>query len=426
VLPEISRQRVCEILKIIVFSWEYPPLSVGGLAQHVYDLTCAMVEQGDQIHVITRGNQGTPEYEEVKGVHVYRVNPFRVSSTDFVTWVMQLNIAMIERVIPLLEEADDIDLVHAHDWLVAYAAKVCKHAYRLPLVATIHATEWGRHNGLHNNVQRHISDIEWWLTYESWRVICCSQYMQGQLQHIFQLPGDKIRVIPNGVNPEYFKFDQNTPVKREDYAAPDEKIVYYVGRLVPEKGVQVLLDAVPKILHYHPRTKFVIAGKGPFEGELRHRAERMGISRHLYFTGYVNDVVRNSLYHYADVAVIPSLYEPFGIVALEAMAAGTPVVVSDNGGLGEIIYHGVNGMKAYTGNANSLADSILHCLMDSRSTREMQQRAYRDVIEHYNWNSIAKQTRKVYREIIDENLDATWQKYDGGKLMGRVNRFSKR
>ncbi len=410
-------------MRVIVFSWEYPPASVGGLASHVYDLTLAMAQQGDDIHVITRGNAGTPEYENVHGVHVYRVNPFRVSSADFITWVMQLNLAMLERALPLLQELGEVDIVHAHDWLVTYAAKVLKHTYKLPLLSTIHATEWGRHNGLHNNMQRHISDIEWWLTYESWRVICCSYYMQGQLKHIFQLPEDKLRVIPNGVDPETFRYDPQSPVKRLQYAAPMEKIVYYMGRLVPEKGVQVLIDAIPKILQYQPNTKFVIAGTGPFEGELKQKADQRGVAHRIYFTGYVDDKTRNSLYHFADVAVFPSLYEPFGIVALEAMAAKTPVVVSDNGGLGEIVEHGVTGMKAYTGNANSLADNILHILMDPLSARKIQERAYREVVEKYHWSGIAQKTRQVYQEVVDAHRMAPWRQQAKGKLMGKLVRI---
>ncbi|AQS60601.1 glycosyl transferase family 1 [Desulforamulus ferrireducens] len=409
-------------LRVIVFSWEYPPVSVGGLASHVYDLTRAMAQQGDEIHLITRGDAGTPEYENVHGVHVYRVNPFRVSSTDFVTWVMQLNLAMLERAITLMQDLPEVDLVHAHDWLVTYVAKVLKHSYKLPLIATIHATEWGRHNGLHNDMQRHISDIEWWLTYESWRVICCSYYMQGQLKHIFQLPEDKMRVIPNGVDPEKLRPDPQSKVSREQYAAPQEKIVYYMGRLVPEKGVQVLIEAIPKVLHYHPATKFIIAGTGPFENELKQRAAQLGIANRIYFVGYVNDQTRNSLYHFADVAVFPSLYEPFGIVALEAMAAKTPVVVSDNGGLGEIVEHGVNGMKAYTGNANSLADNILHFLMDPVSAKKIRERAYQDVVNKYDWSGIAKQTRQVYKEVVEAHRLAPWGQQSKGKLMGKVVR----
>lgn len=406
-------------MRVIMFSWEFPPKSVGGLGQHVYDITEAMARQGDEIHLLTCGAAGAPEFERINGVNVYRVNPYAVSSPDFVTWVMQLNVAMLERAIPLLMKLGSAGILHAHDWLVTYVARALKHAFQLPLVATIHATEYGRNNGLHNKTQQHISDIEWWLTYEAWRVICCSTYMERELNHVFQLPDDKIRVIPNGVNPDSFRGGVGE-AKRENYAAADEKIVFYVGRLVREKGVELLLEAAPKILHYHPKTKFIIAGKGPQQGHLQYLADRLGISQRIYFTGYINDGVKNGLYRYADVAVFPSYYEPFGIVALEAMAARTPVVVSDAGGLGEIINHRVNGMKFYNGNANSLADSILHVLMDPPAARTMQERAYQDVVQRYNWDKIARTTRALYREVVDAHKTSAWGHYVSDQLKDKV------
>jgi len=144
--------------------------------------------------------------------------------------------------VSVINDVGNFHLVHGHDWLVAYVSRAVKHAFRIPMVATIHATEYGRNYGLHNNTQRHISDVEWWMIYESWRAICCSHYMKGELQHVFQVPDDKIRIIPNGVNTEAFRMTDNS-CRREDYASPDEQIVLYVGRLVREKGVQVLLDA---------------------------------------------------------------------------------------------------------------------------------------------------------------------------------------
>ncbi|WP_207640994.1 glycosyltransferase family 4 protein [Desulfofalx alkaliphila] len=396
-------------MRVLMLSWEYPPKSVGGLAQHVYDLTKAMAEQKHQLHLITIGSPGVPDYENVNGVHVYRVTPYQVSSPDFVTWVMQLNVSMLERCLTLVRDMEEpFEVIHAHDWLVAYAARALKHSLRIPLIATVHATEYGRNNGLHNDMQRHISDIEWWLSYEAWKVIVCSHYMHNEMQQVFQVPADKLVIIPNGVDAENFSVGQHT-VPRENYASPDEKIVFYVGRMVREKGVQVLLDAVPKILHYHPNTKFIIAGKGPHLMHLKRQARRMGIEQRVYFTGYVDDNTRNSIYKHASVAVFPSLYEPFGIVALEAMAARTPVVVSDTGGLSEIINHGVNGLKAYTGNANSLADNILHLLMNPRSAREMQEKAYREVIEKYNWQGIAGKTVDLYQRVISAHYTANWQ-----------------
>ncbi|MTI85950.1 MAG: glycosyltransferase family 4 protein [Firmicutes bacterium] len=384
-------------MRVLMLSWEYPPKSVGGLAQHVYDLTRALIDLNLEVHVLTCGTPGAPEYEKINRVHVHRVNPYSISSPDFVTWVAQFNVAMLEKAIPLIRD-NRFHILHAHDWLVAYTARALKHSCNLPLVCTIHATEWGRNYGLHNDTQRHISEIEWWLTYESWRVICCSQYMKSELQHVFQVPKDKLRTIPNGVNPENFAVKQHSTA-RENFAAPDEKIIFYVGRLVREKGVQVLLDAAPKVLARHPNTKFIIAGKGPHADALRHQCAQLNITHSVYFTGYVDDSLRNSLYSWSDIAVFPSLYEPFGIVALEAMAARTPVIISDTGGLSEIVLHGVDGLKFYPGNANSLADMILRMIYEPGLAEKLEKHAYQKVKQHFNWQQIADVTVSVYREV---------------------------
>ncbi len=409
-------------MRIMMLSWEYPPKSVGGLAQHVYDLTSALSEIGEDVYLVTVGSHDAPLFETVNGVKVYRVYPYQVSSLDFVHWVTQLNVAILERAASVMNEEGSFHLVHSHDWLVAYSARAVKHGYRIPLVSTIHATEYGRNYGLHNDMQRHISDVEWWLIYESWKVICCSQYMKGELQHVFHVPDDKVRIIPNGVNTAGF-LQKNSSYRREDYASPDEQIVLYVGRLVREKGVQGLIDAIPHVLKYRPNTKFVIAGRGPYENTLRNQAAMMGISNRIYFTGYVNDDLRNNLYSWASVAVIPSLYEPFGIVALEAMAAQAPLVISDTGGLGEIVRHGLDGLKAYPGNSQSLADMILWLLNDRGLAENMKRQAYLKVQREYNWLEIARQTREVYRDILNARRNTAW--YDGERYGGIFDKVSR-
>ncbi|MGI6491161.1 MAG: glycosyltransferase family 4 protein [Pelotomaculum sp.] len=393
-------------MKVLMLSWEYPPIIVGGIAPHVYDLTRALTANGAEVHLITAGGRDAPAFEDVNGVKVYRVLPYQVSSPDFVTWVAQFNVALLERAIPILADRS-FQIVHAHDWLVAYAARAIKYAARLPLVVTIHATEYGRNNGLHNDTQRHISDIEWWLTYEAWKVICCSNFMQDEVRRVFQTPQDKLVVIPNGVDVNSFKKRSKT-ARRTDYAAPDEKIVFYVGRLVKEKGVQVLLDAAPEILAEYPKTKFVIAGKGPHLEHLQRQAALLGISNRVYFTGYISDEVRNSLYSWADVAVFPSLYEPFGIVALESMAARTPVVVSDCGGISEIVRHGEDGLKANTGNSHSLARNILAVLKQPQLGNMLRERAYQKAAVEFNWHHIARQTNSVYRDVWTAHRATPW------------------
>lgn len=410
-------------MKVLMLSWEYPPKSVGGLASHVYDLTCALAEEGVEVHLLTCGGAGIPSFEQVKGVKVHRVEPYRVSSPDFVTWVAQFNVSLLERAIPLLMEGNDFHILHAHDWLVAYAARALKHAGRLPLVVTIHATEYGRNYGLHNDIQRHISDVEWWLTYEAWRVICCSHYMEGEVKHVFQLPQDKINVIPNGVDASKFA-SRSTFARREEYAAPDEKIVFYVGRLVREKGVHVLVDAIPEVLSHYPRAKFIIAGRGPCADQLKQQAALLGVDRRVYFTGYIDDETRNSLYGWADVAVFPSLYEPFGIVALEAMAARTPVVVSDAGGFREVVRHGEDGLMAYASDSHSLAQNILAVLHNPDLANRLKENAYRRVLADFNWRIIARRTIDVYREVWQAHRNSPWSSSERSYgLFGRFNRL---
>jgi glycogen(starch) synthase len=234
--------------------------------------------------------------------------------------------------------------------------------------------------------------------------------MQGELQRVFQIPNDKLRIIPNGVYPAEFRNLNGDPAKvRSRYCAQDEKMLFYVGRIVREKGLGVLLDAFSRVLAVEPKSKLVIAGKGPYLDELRHRAYQLGIYNRIYFAGYIDDLTRNALYASAEVAVFPSLYEPFGIVALEGMAAGSAVLVSDTGGLTEIIQHGVNGLKAYCNNASSLADNLIWALQHPDHTKQMKAKAFEDIEKIYNWDRIAARTIEVYQETWEEYRDSDWK-----------------
>ncbi len=401
-------------MKILMLSWEFPPKAVGGIAAHVHDLSLALAAIGQEVHVLTTGLPGAPLREKMDGVTVHRVPMNNPEPPDFLPWVLQLNLNLTERAFTLEREGIEFQLLHAHDWLVAYAGKLLKHVWRLPLVATIHATEWGRNNGLHNLLQRYISDVEWWLGFESWRVICCSRYMFSELRQVFQLPADKLRVIPNGVYPEKFRLPAGEAEKiRGKFAAPDEKIIFSIGRLVREKGLDNLLEATAKVLKQDHRIKLVIAGKGPHEPALQEKARQLGIYDKVYFSGYLDDTTRNALFHLAAMAVFPSLYEPFGIVALEAMAAGSPVIVNDTGGLGEVVRHGENGLKAFTNSIDSLADNILWLLAHPEHGEKMQQQARREIEEVYNWGKIARSTLGVYEEVWRDYLCSTWKPATG-------------
>ena len=386
-------------MKILMLTWEYPPRVVGGIARVVHDLSQRMIKDGHEVTVVTYRDGNTPYYENDKGVEVYRVDNYMIHPNNFIDWIMQLNFNMIAKATELISK-EKFDVIHAHDWLVSYAAKTLKHAFNIPVIATIHATESGRNSGIHDETQRYINDSEWMLTYEATEVIVNSNYMKSEIQRLFGLPFEKINVIPNGINLNNFTGIERDYDFRRQYAMDNEKIILYVGRLVYEKGIQNLIGAMPKILNNYHDSKLVICGKGGMIDELRQEVHNLGIDNKVYFAGYCDSKKVQKMYKCADVAVFPSTYEPFGIVALEAMLAGVPTVVSDVGGLNEIVEHGVTGMKSYAGNSNSIADSILALLFDQKLCDTVSRNAAKKVKELYKWNKIAQDTHYVYEQAI--------------------------
>lgn len=391
-------------MKILMLTWEYPPRVVGGISRVVHDLSKRLIKDGHEVTVVTYRDGDVPEFEDDKGVKVYRVDNYMINPNNFIDWIMQLNFNMIAKVNQLIAENGEFDVIHAHDWLVAYAAKTIKNSYNIPLVATIHATEAGRNSGIHDDTQRYINDTEWMLTYEATEVIVNSNYMKNELQRLFGLPFEKINVVPNGVNLTTFNNIERDYEFRRKFAMDNEKIILFMGRLVYEKGVQHLISAMPKILNGYHDAKLVIAGKGGMLDELKGQVYSMGISDKVCFAGYQSGKDVAKMYKAADISVFPSTYEPFGIVALEAMLAERPIVVSDIGGLNEIVQHRENGMKSYAGNPNSIADSILELLYDHQLYDNVVRKAKNKVRNEYNWNKIAQDTHFTYQKAICQSM----------------------
>ena len=391
-------------MKILMLTWEYPPRVVGGISRVVYDLSHRLIKDGHEVTVVTYRDGEVPYYEDDKGVKVYRVDNYMIQPNNFIDWILQLNFNMVERASQIIAEQGKFDVIHAHDWLVANAAKTLKHSFDIPIVATIHATEAGRNSGIREPNQKYINDTEWMLTYEANEVIVNSNYMKSEVQRLFGLPFEKINVVPNGVNLNKFTGMDRDYSFRRKYAMDNEKIILFMGRLVYEKGVQNLIAAMPKVLASYHDAKLVIAGKGGMLDELKAQADYLGISNKVYFAGYMNGKDVERMYKAADISVFPSTYEPFGIVALEGMLAERPIVVSDAGGLGEIVEHRVTGMKSYCGNTNSIADSILELLFNPELCDNIVKNAKIKVKENYNWQKIAQDTHFTYQKAICETM----------------------
>ena len=391
-------------MRILMLSWEYPPRVVGGIARVVHDLSHRLIKDGHEVTVVTYRDGNVPYFEDDNGVQVYRVDNFMIQPNNFIDWVMQLNFNMIAKTGEIIAEKGNFDVIHAHDWLTAYAAKTLKTSYNTPIVSTIHATEAGRNSGIREQQQKYINDTEWMLTYESSEVIVNSNYMKNELQRLFGLPFEKINVVPNGVSPSNFTVSERDYDFRRKYAMDNEKIILFMGRLVYEKGIQHLIGAMPKILNNYHDAKLIVAGKGGMLGELQNEVNSLGLGNKVYFTGQLSPKQVQKMYKCADIAVFPSTYEPFGIVAIEAMLSGVPTVVTDIGGLNEIVDHGVTGMKSYAGNSNSLADSILALLFDHKLCDNIVKNAKQEVKTKYNWTKIAQDTHFTYQKAICETM----------------------
>lgn len=395
-------------MKILVLTWEFPPRLVGGIARHVRELYPELVKLGHEIHLITIEVGNASFYEEVEGIKVHRVavKPHE----NFFQWIGNMNISMGNHAVKLIKNEGKFDLIHAHDWLVGDAGISLKHNFKTPLVATIHATEHGRCNGIHNETQAYVASKEGTLVYNAWRVIVCSKYMRQEVNKALGCPWDKIDIIYNGIRANkkhrHPEFDHLSFRRR--FAKDEEKIVYYVGRMAFEKGVNVLLNAAPKILHdMNNDVKFVIIGGGNTD-KLKEQAWHLGIWDRCYFTGFMSDEDLDKFQTIADCAVFPSLYEPFGIVALESFAARVPVVVSNAGGLPEVVQHSKTGIVTYSNNTNSLAWGILEILKNTAYAKWLVNNAYEDLNKRFNWENLAQQTEGVYNLVLEQYQKVIW------------------
>jgi len=391
--------------RVLILSWEYPPVIEGGLARHVRKLAEALARQGVAVDVLTRGlGRGEQEHEaafqRIAGVGVHRVpEPGWPRDLDrFVAWVDQMNEDMLAAGEALCQERS-YDLIHGHDWLVAKAAATLSDRVGVPYVTTIHATEHGRHQGwVQDEPQAHIHGVERWMARRADRVIVCSYYMRGHVADIFGLDESRVTVIPNGVDPADLRPVEDLQALRAQFAAPEEKLVLLVGRLVYEKGFQHALDAMPGLVEQVGNVRFLVAGSGTHENELKAQAERLGLHEHGTFLGWIGDDVLHSLYRIADLCVVPSIYEPFGLVALEAMASGCPCIVADTGGLREVVPMGERvGLRFNGGDPEHLGVMMERLLLDEQLRDRLVTEASEYVLR-FDWEDIAQRTHAIYDE----------------------------
>jgi glycogen(starch) synthase len=387
--------------RVLIVSWEYPPIVEGGLGRHVRKLSEGLAREGVEVHVLTRGGREHPTDEARAGVLVHRVAepPFPKDDLDrFVGWVRNMNTHMRAAGAKLAERYE-FDLVHGHDWLVAKASESLAAKLGVPYLTTIHATEFGRHQGwVDKHPQSYIHGVEKRMAQRAHAVITCSHYMRGHVADVFGIDEARVSVIPNGIDPDDLVAVDDLEALRARFAAPDERLILLIGRLVYEKGFQIALEGLPSLIRRLGNVRFLVAGSGTHEAELKKQATELGLMEHGTFLGWIGDDVLHSLYRIADLCVVPSIYEPFGIVALEAMASGCPCIVADTGGLREVVPNHDVGLRFRSRDPRSLARMVERVLTDEGLRDRLVTEASEHVLR-FDWADVARRTIEVYESL---------------------------
>ena len=385
-------------MKIAILSWESAhSIYVGGVAIHVTELACSLERIGHEVHVFTRmGRHDHPLYENIHGVHYHRC-PFN-SHPDFIEEVNNMCRAMVDAVFHTEDYmGDHFDVVHAHDWLTANAMIWIKRGRGRRTIFTIHSTEYGRcGNNFYGGGSDRIRGIEWQGAYEADRVVTVSGALKNEVQWIYNIPEWKVDIIYNGISCQnYDGYIDPGEVRSRVQIGPVDPMVLFAGRMSSQKGPDILMEAIPSILHFHNNAKFVFAGDGDMRGQVEQRAHQLGVAHATRFLGHQSSWALTDLFKATDCVCVPSRNEPFGIVILEAWSAGKPVVASVNGGPSEIIWHDVTGFKI-NAHPESVAWGVGSLFADFEHGRWMGRNGRIAAETIFSWNTIADQTLSVY------------------------------
>jgi Glycosyltransferase len=414
-------------MRIGFFSWEYPPRLIGGLGTYADYVTRYLVRMGADVVVFTMNTGALKTSEVIHGVEVHR--PLNVDASGILriiagnelqSWGDQLkffssiftnDILCSAKFVNSLIRLQHVkfDMACVHDWLGGMAASIIKAETDLPVAFHVHSTEWGRSRGMGSKV---VNDIEYHTSVIADRIITVSYAMKEDLvSHGW--PGEKIYVVWNGVDPDVYDpknvSPEETKALRARYGiAPDETMILFVGRLNWVKGIMNLVQAMPAVLREFPKAKLVVLGTGDEEANINNLIARLGIRKNVSLRlEFVSEHERIAHYAAADLCVFPSLYEPFGIVSLEAMAMEKPIVVGAKGvsGLKEQVVSsgpGQTGIHVDGGNPADIAWGVKKVLADPEKARQWGRNARERVLSYFTWEKAARQTLDVYEGMIHE------------------------
>jgi glycosyltransferase involved in cell wall biosynthesis len=389
-------------MRIAMLSWEsLHSIPVGGVGVHVTELAAALERKGHEVHVFTRMGHGQSHYAHIDGVHYHRC-PFGLHP-NFVDEINNMCRSFVHYVFQTEDHIGPFDIIHAHDWLTGNAMIWIKQGRRRKCILTVHSTEYGRSGNNFWSGQQHarIREQERAATYWADRIISVSNHLRDEIMWMYEVPDWKLSSIYNGVSVRNYdvRIDPGE-IKRNYNIGPMDPMVLFSGRMVYQKGPDLLLEAIPHVLKFYPQAKFVFAGDGEMRGSVESRARQLGIAHATRFLGFQANGMLAKLYKACDVVCIPSRNEPFGIVVLEAWSADRPVVSTINGGPAEFVWHEVNGLKVYP-HPDSIAWGLGTLFTNFEWARWMGSNGRIAAETAFSWDSISDRVVDVYYNLGD-------------------------
>jgi len=411
-----------------VLVYEYPPKIVGGLGTYAAEITRKFVLLDHDVTVFTMNDDtgSLPTRELWRGIEIHRPLHIDVSDSlpdviaeDVRKWgrgihlfskILVYNYLTASKMVNELVRSEGylFDLVIAHDWLSAMGGIAIKRELDLPFVFHVHSTEKGRTMGNGSEV---VSNVELRAAQTADMILTVSNAMKEELIGL-GFPAEKIRVVYNGVDPQKYSREQVNDEKvrevRQQYGLKDSDVmVLFLGRLVWVKGIDKLIASMPHVLQKIPNAKLVIVGLGDMREYLERMVQNLKLQDVVKFRfEFIPEEERIAHYAACDVAAFPSVYEPFGIVALEAMSMQKPVVVGASGvsGMREVVVPSGQEQNGFHVNPNDPTDvawGIVSAVQDPQRKLQLGQNGRKKVLQEFSWDVIAKKTVQVYNELLE-------------------------
>lgn len=399
-------------MKVLTFGWDFPPARNGGLGVACYGLTKELASNGIEVIFVlpkTQKTVGSPRFlfadtekvvrvrEVPSAIQPYLGSQTMIESYDEYGKKQVHHRRLIEEVHAFAHRASQIaleeehDIIHAHDWTSYLAGVAAKKVSGKPLILHVHATSFDQAAG--DNVDPDIFKIEQEAFAEADRVITVSDYTRNIITTKHGAPEDRVEVVHNGCDTHDAPHQEPT---LQELKEQGKKIVLYHGRITIQKGVDYFVKAARKVIDYDHNVVFVISGWGDMQSQIIDQVGALGLSKHFIFAGSLWEEERDRMYQSADLVVMPSVSEPFGLVPLEALQNGTASLISKQSGVGEVLTHV---LKVDFWDIDEMANKIIAALRYDTMRNQMVTEG-KQQMQHFSWRHAAAKVVELYRRLL--------------------------